>query len=864
LARARTSPTEEFERKLYVIRKRVAYWIRNNELPNKYSDVHGNKSNSFPGASYLYITNLSSRTMVYKGMLTPCQLAEYFPDFHDPDFESALALMHTRFSTNTFPSWSRAHPNRFIAHNGEINTVMGNANFMKARQALCQSPTYGDKINQLFPVINEDGSDSARFDNALEFMHFGGYDLVHAVMMMIPEPWERHTMMDEDKKAFYEFHACMMEPWDGPASITFSDGTQIGAVLDRNGLRPSRYYVTDDDLVIMASEVGVVPDLDPLSVVQKGRLRPGRMFLVDMKEGRIVPDDEVKKRVYSAKPYKKWLDENRVFLKDLPAAKAPKTVEEERVLERQLAFGYTYEDLRMLLGPTASSGVQPIASMGNDTPLAVLSEKPKHLYQYFKQIFAQVTNPALDCIREELVTATETFLGSEGNLLDPNPKSCRLIRIDHPLLDNKQLAQLREVSLDGFKATTLDALFPADEGGAGLEKGFDQLCAAADKAIADGYNLLIVSDRNINAKNAAMPTLLVMGGLHHYLVRAGTRTKVSIVLETGEAREVHHFSTLIGYGADAINPYMAFDSIHQMIKDQMLDIDFDKAVYNFLKGSIKGVVKTMAKMGISTVASYRGAQIFETIGLSTDLVNKYFCGTSSRCEGSDINKVAEEALIRHRAAFPDRHIEAEDRALDSGGIYQWRSDGEYHLFNPETIHLLQKAVRTGSYEVYKQYAKKVNDQAENLSTLRGLMKFKSKRTPVPLEEVESVQAITKRFKTGAMSYGSISQEAHETLAIAMNRIGGKSNTGEGGEDPERFIPMENGDSKRSAIKQVASGRFGVTSEYLVNADEIQIKISQGAKPGEGGELPGSKVYPWIAKVRHSTPGSGAGFPSPAP
>jgi glutamate synthase domain-containing protein 2/glutamate synthase domain-containing protein 1/glutamate synthase domain-containing protein 3/aryl carrier-like protein len=851
----------EFERKLYIIRKSVARWIRRNEIPNKYRDVHGNTSNSFPGADYLYITNLSARTMVYKGMLTPCQLGEYFPDLHDPDFESALALMHTRFSTNTFPSWSRAHPNRFIAHNGEINTVMGNANMMKARQARCESPLF-EEITNVFPVIVEDGSDSARFDNALEFMHFGGYDLVHAMMMMIPEPWERHTMMDEDKRAFYEYHACMMEPWDGPASITFSDGYQIGAVLDRNGLRPSRYYVTKDDLVIMASEVGVIPDIDPLDIVQKGRLRPGRMFLVDMKEGRIIPDDEVKRRVYSAKPYRKWLDENRVFLKDLPAPKSPSKVEEDRILERQLAFGYTYEDLRMLLSPTASTGVQPIASMGNDTPLAVLSEKPKHLYQYFKQIFAQVTNPALDCIREELVTATETFIGSEGNLLDPGPKSCRMIRLDHPLLDNKQLAQLREVSLDGFKAATLDALFPADQGGEGLEKSFDALCAAADKAIADGANILIISDRNIGANHAAMPTLLVTGGLHHHLVRSGTRTMVSIVLETGEAREVHHFSTLIGYGADAINPYMVFETLHQMIRDRMLDIDFDKAVYNFLKGSIKGVVKTMAKMGISTVASYRGAQIFETIGLSTDLVNKYFQGTSSRCEGSDIDRIAEESLIRHRQAFPDRHIEVEDRALESGGMYQWRKDGEFHLFNPETIHLLQKAARTGSYDVYRQYAKKVNDQSENLSTLRGLMKFKSKRKPVPLEEVESIEAITRRFKTGAMSYGSISQEAHETLAIAMNRIGGKSNTGEGGEDPERFIPLPNGDSRRSAIKQVASGRFGVTSEYLVNADEIQIKISQGAKPGEGGELPGSKVYPWVAKVRHSTPGVGLVSPPP--
>ena len=852
----------EFERILYVIRKRVAYWISNNEVPNKYRDVHGTKSNKFPGADYHYVTNLSARTMIYKGMLTSCQLSEYFPDFHDPDFESALALMHTRFSTNTFPSWSRAHPNRFIAHNGEINTVMGNANFMKARQTLCRSERFHGDISRIFPVIHEDGSDSARFDNALEFMHLGGYDLVHAMMMMIPEPWERHTLMDEDKKAFYEFHACMMEPWDGPASITFSDGQQIGAVLDRNGLRPSRFYVTNDDLVIMASEVGVLPDLDPLTVVKKGRLRPGRMFLVDMQEGRIIPDAEIKQRVCSAKPYKKWLDENRVFLSQLPEPKAPKTVEQDRILERQLAFGYTYEDLRMLLGPTAATGVQPITSMGNDTPLAVLSTKPKLLYQYFKQIFAQVTNPALDCIREELVTSTETFLGSEGNLLDPGPQSCRMIRLDNPLIDNRQLAQLREIDLPGFKAATLDALFPIDQGGNGLEKAYDRLCAVADWAIADGSNILIISDRNSDAAHAAMPTLLVMGGLHHHLVRSGTRTLVSIILETGEAREVHHFSTLIGYGADAINPYMVFDSIYQMIRDQMLDMDFDKAVHNYLKGSIKGVVKTMAKMGISTIASYRGAQIFETIGLKLGVVNKYFAGTSSRCKGLGIDQIAEETLIRHRAAFPDRHIATADRALESGGTYQWRSDGEYHLFNPETIHLLQKAVRTNSYEVYQQYAKKVNDQSENMSTLRGLMRFRNKRPPVPLDEVQSIEAIIQRFKTGAMSYGSISQEAHETLAIAMNRIGGKSNTGEGGEDPERFQPLPNGDSKRSAIKQVASGRFGVTSEYLVNADEIQIKISQGAKPGEGGELPGSKVYPWIAKVRYSTPGVGLVSPPP--
>lgn len=854
--------TMEFERKLYMIRKQVVNSIKTNDLPNTFGDVHGITTKSFPGGDYFYVTGLSSRTMIYKGMLTPCQLAEYFDDFHDPDFESALALMHTRFSTNTFPSWSRAHPNRFIAHNGEINTVMGNQNWMKARQALCESTHFGKDIEKLFPVVVEEGSDSARFDNTLEFLHLGGYDLTHAVMMMIPEPWERHQHMNPAKKAFYEYHACLMEPWDGPASITFSDGYQIGAVLDRNGLRPSRYYVTEDDYVIMASEVGVIPDIDPLTVIKKGRLQPGRMFLVDMNEGRIIPDDEIKERVYNAKPYEEYLEKFRVNESDLPEPLHPAAIDESRILEKQLAFGYTYEDLRYVLEPTCRQGVQPISSMGNDTPLAVLSNKSKHLYQYFKQIFAQVTNPALDCIREELVTATETFLGAESNLLEPKPESCHLIRVSNPLIDNKRLAQLKELQLQGFKSATVDALFPTDKGGDGLEEAMTKLCRNVDVMIEAGVNIVIVSDRNIDKEHAAIPTLLAMGGLHHHLVRKGTRTKVSIVLETGEAREVHHFAVLFGYGADAINPYMAFESIHKMIQDQMLDVAYDQAVYNYLKGSIKGVVKTMAKMGISTVASYRGAQIFEAIGLNTHVVAKYFTGTASRLEGSGINEIAEEALIRHRNAYPDRHIEDAEKALDTGGMYQWRKDGEYHLFNPETISLLQKAVRTGSYEIYKEYANKVNNQSEHLCTLRGLMSFKSNRTPVPIDEVESIEAITKRFKTGAMSYGSISKEAHETLAIAMNRIGGKSNTGEGGEDPERFIPLPNGDSKRSAIKQVASGRFGVTSEYLANSDEIQIKISQGAKPGEGGELPGSKVYPWVAKVRHSTPGVGLVSPPP--
>ncbi|MGF1453246.1 MAG: glutamate synthase large subunit [Opitutales bacterium] len=853
-----------WERKLYMIRRKVANAIRDNEVPSGLYDVHGSATaKSFPGEEYFYVPSLSGRTMVYKGMLSPCQLAEYFPDFHDPDFETALALMHTRFSTNTFPSWPRAHPNRYMAHNGEINTIMGNVNFMKARQALCASKFFGEDIDKIFPVINEDGSDSARFDNCLEFLHLGGYDLPHAMMMMVPEPWERHQHMDPAKRAFYEFHACMMEPWDGPASITFSDGRMIGATLDRNGLRPSRYYVTSDDYVIMASEVGVVGNLPADKVVTKGRLRPGHMFLVDMDEGRIVPDDEVKRRVYEKHDYAKWLAENRLLAEDLTPAE-PIGAELDKLLSRQHAFGYTYEDLRFVLGPTAERGVQPIASMGNDTPLAVLSNRPKHLYQYFKQIFAQVTNPPLDAIREELVTATDTFLGSESNVLEPTPESCRMIRLESPLIDNATLAKLRHVDKSGFQACTLDMLFDAasEPHGKTLTRALDELFAEADRQIEAGNNLLILSDRNVSAGRAAIPALLAMGGLHHHLVQRGTRTRVSIILETGEAREVHHFSVLIGYGADAINPYLAFDTMAQMIDDKMLELDHGTAVYNYLKGSIKGVVKTMAKMGISTVASYRGAQIFECIGINSKVVSKYFKGTASRIEGIGMEEIAEETLRRHRKAFPPRSLHGDNEALDAGGMYQWRKDGEYHLFNPQTIHLLQKATRTGSYETFKQYSGMIDNQAANLATLRGMMGFRKKRHPVPLEEVEPVESIMKRFKSGAMSYGSISSEAHETLAIAMNRINGKSNTGEGGEDPIRFKPLPNGDTKRSAIKQIASGRFGVTSEYLVNADELQIKIAQGAKPGEGGELPGSKVYPWVAKVRHSTPGVGLVSPPP--
>ncbi len=849
----------DFERKLYMIRRRMMNAVAGSdfETGEKYAT---RSQKGFPGNEYFYVCSLSSKVMVYKGMLTPQQVGSYFPDLHDPDFESALALVHARFSTNTFPSWPRAHPNRYMAHNGEINTVMGNVNFMKARQSLCKSDLFGEDIEKVFPVINEDGSDSARFDNVLEFLYLSGWSLPHIMMMMIPEPWENHKTMSPERKAFYEFHACLMEPWDGPASITFSDGTAIGAVLDRNGLRPSRYYVTKDDRVIMASEVGVVP-VDPELILQKGRLQPGRMFLVDTKKGRIVGDEEIKKEIVSSKPYAKWLEAGRIFLKDLPAPETLPPTDHKTTLTRQKAFGFTYEDLRFTLGPMAESGVQPIGSMGNDTPLAVLSNKSRLLYDYFKQIFAQVTNPPLDPIREAIVTATVTYLGSEGNLLNPSADSCRMIRLESPLIDDRELATLRQVDKAGFKAVTLPILFDVNAEDKPLENAMKALFASANKAIEDGCNLLILSDRGVDKTKAPIPALLAVAGLHHHLVREGSRTKVSLILESGEPREVHHFSALLGYGADAINPYMVFESLSDMIGQDMLKIDLEKAIANYLKGAIKGVIKTMAKMGISTVASYRGAQIFEAIGLNTDMVRRYFSGTASRVEGIGIDTIAEEVRIRHRKAFPDREIADED-ALDPGGVYQWRSNGEYHLFNPRTIHTLQKAVRTGSYEAFKEYSQLVNDQSKDMATLRGLMSFRRNRKSIPIEDVESIESIMRRFKTGAMSYGSISKEAHETLAIAMNRIGGKSNTGEGGEDPERFKPLPNGDSKKSAIKQVASGRFGVTSHYLVNAQELQIKMAQGAKPGEGGELPGSKVYPWVAKVRHSTPGVGLVSPPP--
>ena len=844
---AKISDDMAFERKLYVIRKRAENSIR--------------YSGKVKGGERFYVSSLSYKTVAYKGMLLTEQLTEYYPDLNDPTMETALALIHSRFSTNTFPSWERAHPYRYMAHNGEINTLRGNINWMHARQAMFASDLFGDDIKKILPIINTDGSDSAMFDNCLEMLVMSGRALPHAVMMMIPEPWENHESMSAAKHAFYEYHSCLMEPWDGPASIAFTDGKVIGTCLDRNGLRPSRYYVTKDDLVIMASEAGVLP-IEPERVSHKGRLQPGRMFLVDTAQGRIIADEELKKKFADEHPYQLWLDQNHVLLENLPE---PPHVDEpghQTVLERQQAFGYTFEDLRFIIGPMGNDGVQPLGSMGTDTPLAVLSNKPQLLYNYFKQLFAQVTNPPIDPIREENITSTETMVGSEGNLLEPSPTSCRMIKLEHPILKNEELEKLRHVDRTGFKATTLSILFEAAAGANGLEVALDKLFAAADHAIASGVNIIVLSDRGISRKQAPMPALLAVSGLHHHLIRQGTRTRLGLVLESGEPREVHHFSLLIGYGCSAINPYLAFETLDDMIRQGMLTgLDHQTAIKKYIKAAVKGVVKTQAKMGISTIQSYRGAQIFEAVGLNSDVINKYFTWTASRVEGIGLDALAEEVLARHRGAYPDRQVNG--HSLEVGGQYQWRKDGEFHLFNPQTIHKLQLACRTGSYKVFQEYTALINNQAQELCTLRGLLDLNWAEQPISIEAVEPVEEIVRRFKTGAMSYGSISKEAHETLAVAMNRLGGKSNTGEGGEDPERYAwTNDQGDSKNSAIKQVASGRFGVTSLYLVKAKELQIKMAQGAKPGEGGELPGRKVYPWIAKVRHTTPGVGLISPPP--
>ena len=837
-----------FERKLFVIRRVVENAVKASSLAQK---------------KFFYIPSLSYKTVIYKGMLNADQLPLYYPDLNDAGMVSALAMVHSRFSTNTFPNWARAHPYRYICHNGEINTLRGNVNWMKARESMFRSPLFGDDIKKLLPIIDEGGSDSGMFDNALEMLVLGGRSLPHAMMMMVPEPWASHETMSAEKKAFYEYHSCLMEPWDGPAAMFFSDGVRVGAVLDRNGLRPSRYYVTKDGLCVMASEVGVL-DIPPEDVQLKGRLQPGRMFLIDMEQGRIIADEELKFQIATAKPYGHWVRANLISLEQLPPSPVLPEPDHTTVLHRQQSFGYTSEDLRVLMAPMAADGSEALGSMGNDAALAVLSERPQLLYNYFKQLFAQVTNPPVDGIREEIIMSMETTIGGEENLLEPTPRSARQIKLPSPILKNDELEQLRQLNGSlpgGFKARTLPMLFPAKDGAAGLEKAMEELCRQASIAIHEGCDFIIISDRGVDKDKAPIPALLAVAGVHHHLIREGTRTKVGLVVESGEPREVHHFALLIGYGAGAINPWLAFETLDDMIRQGMLPkIDHTKAVKNYVKAIGKGVAKVMSKMGISTAQSYCGAQIFEAIGLGQPLIDKYFTWTPSRVGGIGIDVVANEVLARHAKAFADRT--ANGHTLDVGGHYQWRRDGENHLFNPETVHKLQYACRANNYKTFKEYTALIDNQAKRLCTLRGLFDLKFAENPIPIDEVESVEAILKRFKSGAMSYGSISKEAHETLAVAMNRIGGKSNTGEGGEDPARYTPEPNGDSKNSAIKQVASGRFGVTSVYLVNAQELQIKMAQGAKPGEGGQLPGHKVYPWVAKVRHSTPGVGLISPPP--
>jgi glutamate synthase (NADPH) large chain len=812
-----------------------------------------------------YLASLSARTITYKGMLTSHQLAEFYPDLSDERVISGLALVHSRFSTNTFPSWPLAHPYRYLAHNGEINTLAGNRNWMRAREALCATPLIPG-LDRAFPVVTPGASDSASFDEVLELLHLGGRPLHHAVLMMIPEAWENHRTMDPARRAFYRYHASLMEPWDGPAAVAFTDGTVIGAVLDRNGLRPARYWVTDDGMVVLASEVGVI-DVPPEKVVKKGRLQPGRMFLVDTSAGRILDDDEIKDALAAEHPYAEWLDAGQIDLEELPP-RIMLTPQHASVVGRQRVFGYTNEELRLILQPMAKSGAEPIGSMGTDTAIAVLSERPRLLYDYFTQLFAQVTNPPLDAIREELVTSLLSTLGPEANLLEPTAESCRQIVLPMPVIDNDDLAKLLYVNEDGstpgYRAFAIDGLFEVGGGGEALRSALEEVRARVSSAIAEGADVIVLSDRNSTDRLAPIPSLLLVSAVHHHLVREKTRTRVGLVVESGDAREVHHMALLKGFGAAAINPYLAFETIDDMIASGTLTgVTPRQAQKNYIKAASKGIIKVMSKMGISTVASYTGAQVFEAVGLASDVIDEYFTGTVSRIGGVGLDVLADEVARRHRLSHLDRPTELAHREREDGGEYQWRREGEIHLFNPKTVFKLQHATRSKRYEVFKEYTEAVDGQSARLATLRGLMRLRTgERPPVPIDEVESVGSIVSRFSTGAMSYGSISAEAHETLAIAMNRIGGRSNTGEGGEDPDRYVKDANGDLRRSAIKQVASGRFGVTSEYLVNSDDIQIKIAQGAKPGEGGQLPGYKVSPSIAKTRYSTPGVGLISPPP--
>ncbi|MBY0096665.1 glutamate synthase large subunit [Mesobacillus maritimus] len=817
-----------FERDLYIIRKQAENWGKKEQK-------------SF------YFASFSSRTIVYKGLLTPEQVDAFYLDLQDERFVSAFALVHSRFSTNTFPSWERAHPNRYLIHNGEINTLRGNMNWMKAREKQFISEAFGKDLEKVVPVLDIDGSDSSVLDNALEFLVLAGRKPAHAARMLIPEPWAKNPHMSKENRAFYEYHSTMMEPWDGPTAISFTDGKQIGAILDRNGLRPARYYVTKDDYIIFSSEVGVI-DVEPENVVFKDRLSPGKMLLIDLEEGRIISDEEIKADLAREYPYEQWLFEQLVRIKDIKFH-----IDEEEVTDlsmRQKAFGYTYEDINKYLIPLVAEGKDPLGSMGNDSPLAILSDKPQSLFNYFKQLFAQVTNPPIDAIREEIVTSTVSYLGREGNLLHPNEENCQRIQLETPILSNAQLALLKTNLLEGFESKEIYTLFSGK-----LEEALERIFKEAEEAISSGVSLIILSDKKVTREETAVPILLAASALHQHLVHKGSRTKVSIIVESGEAREVHHFAALIGYGVDAINPYLAFATYHQAVQEGKISVTYEKAVEKYIQAVTEGVVKVMSKMGISTVQSYRGAQIFEAVGISHSVIDRYFTGTASQLGGNDIEIIEKEAKLIHDKAFSD-----DDPSLESGSDFQWRKTGEHHAFNPKTIHTLQWATRKNDYKLFKQFSKAADE--ERIGFLRNLFRFNSRQQSIPLEEVESVDSIVKRFKTGAMSFGSLSKEAHETLAIAMNRLGGKSNSGEGGEDPSRFTPDENGDLRRSAIKQIASGRFGVKSHYLVHADELQIKMAQGAKPGEGGQLPGNKVYPWVADVRGSTPGVGLISPPP--
>ncbi|MEU0102586.1 MULTISPECIES: glutamate synthase large subunit [unclassified Streptomyces] len=811
----------------------------------------------------VYFPSLSARTIVYKGMLTTGQLEPFFPDLSDRRFASTIALVHSRFSTNTFPSWPLAHPYRFVAHNGEINTVKGNRNWMKARESQLASELFGQaQLSRIFPVCTPDASDSASFDEVLELLHLGGRSLPHSVLMMVPEAWENHDSMDPARRAFYQYHATMMEPWDGPACVTFTDGVQVGAVLDRNGLRPGRYWVTDDGLVVLSSEVGVL-DIDPAKVVRKGRLQPGKMFLVDTAEHRIIEDDEIKASLAAEQPYQEWLETGEIELSDLPEREHIVHTHAS-VTRRQQTFGYTEEELRVILAPMARTAGEPLGSMGTDSPIAALSERPRLLFDYFTQLFAQVTNPPLDAIREELVTSLRSSLGPQGNILEPTAAACRSVTLPFPVIDNDELAKLIHINADGdmpgMKAATLAGLYRVGGGGDALAARIEEICTEVDAAIEDGARLVVLSDRHSDAEHAPIPSLLLTSAVHHHLIRTKQRTQVGLLVEAGDVREVHHVALLIGYGAAAVNPYLAMESVEDLVRAGTFieNVEAEQAIRNLIYALGKGVLKVMSKMGISTVASYRGAQVFEAVGLDEGFVATYFNGTATKIGGAGLDVIAQEVAARHTKAYPASGIAASHRALEIGGEYQWRREGEPHLFDPETVFRLQHATRNRRYDIFKQYTGRVNEQSERLMTLRGLFGFDSGREPIPLDEVEPASEIVKRFSTGAMSYGSISREAHETLAIAMNQLGGKSNTGEGGEDADRLYDP----ARRSSIKQVASGRFGVTSEYLVNADDIQIKMAQGAKPGEGGQLPGHKVYPWVAKTRHSTPGVGLISPPP--